>query len=36
MQPKKPGPSDHELFRMLLENMIDPGHALGAAQPRRV
>jgi IS5 family transposase len=28
MQPKKPGPSDHELFRMLLENMIDPGHAL--------
>lgn len=28
MQPRKPVPSDHELFRMLLENMIDPGHGL--------
>lgn len=28
MLPKKPGPSDNELFRMLLKNMIDPGHAL--------
>lgn len=28
MPPKKPGLSEHELFRMLLTNMIDTGHAL--------
>lgn len=28
MPPKKPGPSEQELFRMLLTNMIDLGHPL--------
>jgi IS5 family transposase len=28
MPPKQPGLSEHDLFRMQLENMIDTGHAL--------
>ena len=28
MPPKKPGLSEHELFRMLLVNMIDMTHPL--------
>ena len=31
MPPKTPGPSSGDLFRMLLETIIDQNHELGSA-----